>query len=45
MLAGGAVVGLVAVVGLIRALDWWLRRQLDPPEFTGDQGFDAEGRP
>ena len=44
-LAGCAIGGLLAVIGVIRGLDWWLRRQLDPPEFTGDQGFDAEGCP
>ena len=49
MSAGDAaiVLGIVAMLAFLAAL-WRIRsinRQLDPPEFTGDQGFDGEGRP
>ncbi len=42
-----AIVGIVAVVAFVGALVGIRRfnRQLDPPEFTGDQGLDSEGRP
>ena len=39
--------GIIAVLAFLAAL-WRIRsinRHLDPPEFTGDQGFDGEGRP
>lgn len=49
MSAGDAaiVLGIVAVIALIAACIGirMFGRQLDPPEFTGDQGFDREGRP
>ena len=49
MSAGDAaiVLGIVAMLAFLAAL-WRIRsinRQLDPPEFTGDQGFDGEGCP
>ena len=36
------IAGIVAVVAFLGALAvlWWFNRQLDPPEFTGDQGID-----
>ncbi len=42
------IAGIVALVAFLLGLAvlWWFGRQLDPPpEFTGDQGFDSEGRP
>ena len=49
MSAGTAaiVLGIVAVLVFLGALAGIRirNRQLDPPEFTGDQGFDGEGRP
>ena len=39
--------GIIAVLVFLGALAGIRirNRQLDPPEFTGDQGFDGEGRP
>lgn len=41
------IAGIVALVAFVAAIIGirMFGRQLDPPEFTGDQGFDSEGRP
>lgn len=44
--AAAITLGIVAVLVILLALAGLFvrNRQLNPPEFTGDQGFDAEGR-